>query len=451
MTFEWVTLLGTGNQFAGNSAVDGAGNVYVAFVDASNNTHVAQLNAGSGTFGWNVAFSGSSASDANGGPYAGLAVGPSGDVYITGRNASAQAFVAKLDASGNVLWNQFLGASGTDGRAVAVDSSENVYVAYDKSNQAYVGKLNSATGSSVWIGSVGSRGSLSAGIAVDSAGNVYVTGGGGLLSNKGFFVEKLAPGANGSLTQSWNEKTSGVTWSTGLAVDLAGNVYTTGSFAGSVDFDPGAGQYLLTAIGGGCDIFVSKLDPNGNFIAAADIVKGDRKSDYGHAIAVDDSSPASPNVYATGGFRGMANFNPTGTYDLTVDGGSTSVFQDVYVSKLTQSSGAGGAAVPSPPNTGRNSAVLLASSPISLPYFGESVNPLQAAGEGAAPQGPVSPPLVPCRSEIVPVRQPQHSDAVNAIPSFRPWPAGERSTAEMRDRLFADFGTELDSGRQILF
>jgi hypothetical protein len=99
-TFQWVTLLGRGNEEAGNSAVDGAGNVYVGYVDESNNnTHVAQLDAGNGAVRWNVSFSGSSASDP-GGLQGGVAVGPSGNAYVTGTNASAQAFVAKLAPSG---------------------------------------------------------------------------------------------------------------------------------------------------------------------------------------------------------------------------------------------------------------------------------------------------------------------------------------------------------------
>ena len=130
-------------------------------------------------------------------PTTGVTVGPSGDVYVTGTNASAQAFVAKLDPSGNVLWNQPLGGSNTDGLAVAVDSAEHVYVAYASVTTTTTGSkkgstttttyniqvasLNAASGSILWSGSMGSYGNLSAGIAVDGAGNVYVAGGGGAL------------------------------------------------------------------------------------------------------------------------------------------------------------------------------------------------------------------------------------------------------------------------------
>jgi hypothetical protein len=384
-TFEWVTLLGTSNELSGNSAVDGAGNVYVAWADDS--THVAQLDAGSGTVHWNVSFAGSSASSTNG-PHAGVAVGPSGDVYVAGRNASAQAFVAKLDPSGNVLWNQSPSGSSTDGLAVAMDGSENLYVAYVNGSNLLVGKLNAATGSTLWTGGVGSYGTTpgyGAGIAVDGTGNVYVTGGGTWFSNNGFFVAKLAPGASGSLTQSWNKKISGNAWSSGLAVDPAGNVYTTGSFTGSVNFNPGGARYVLKSASRWYDIFTSELDTNGNFVAAADIVRGSGNN-YGHAIAVDNSSPGSPNIYATGGFRGTADFDPTSaTYNLTVDGGSSSSCQDVFVSQLRQSSG-GGATGLSSSNGGTRPAVLLATSPMTLVHFGQSVYAVQVARNGETSQ-----------------------------------------------------------------
>ena len=89
----------------------------------------------------------------------------------------------------------------------------------------------------------------------------------------------------------------------GIAVDATGNVYTTGTFKGTADFDPGTGTFNLVASGVN-DIFVSKMDASGNFLWAKKI--GGSGDDYGNGIAVD----ASGNVYTTGSFIGTVDFNP---------------------------------------------------------------------------------------------------------------------------------------------
>ena len=52
-----------------------------------------------------------------------------------------------------------------------------------------------------------------------------------------------------------------------VAVDAVGNVYTTGPFFGTVDFDPGQSVYNLTSAGEQ-DEFISKLDALGKFVGA---------------------------------------------------------------------------------------------------------------------------------------------------------------------------------------
>ncbi|MCH8317721.1 MAG: SBBP repeat-containing protein, partial [Bacteroidetes bacterium] len=55
-----------------------------------------------------------------------------------------------------------------------------------------------------------------------------------------------------------------------ITVDASGNVYTTGSFEGTADFDPGAATFNMTSAGN-WDIFLSKLDSSGNFLWAKKI------------------------------------------------------------------------------------------------------------------------------------------------------------------------------------
>ena len=115
-------------------------------------------------------------------------------------------------------------------------------------------------------------------MAVDGSGNVHTTG---------YFrgTVDFDPGANVSNLDSigeaeiyvskldsagdfvWARQIGGTDFdgSTDLAVDATGNVYTTGYFFGTIDFDPGAGVSNLTPVGGS-DIFVSKLDSTGDFV-----------------------------------------------------------------------------------------------------------------------------------------------------------------------------------------
>ena len=108
-----------------------------------------------------------------------------------------------------------------------------------------------------------------------------------------------------------------------VALDGSGNVYTGGSFSRTADFDPGAGTADLTSAGGG-DIFVSKLDSNGNFVWARRM--GGMSSDWPLGVALDGSG----NVYTGGFFFGTADFDPgAGTANLTSAG-----LSDIFVSKL---------------------------------------------------------------------------------------------------------------------
>src|SRR4051812_10516863 len=69
-----------------------------------------------------------------------------------------------------------------------------------------------------------------------------------------------------------------------IALDILSNVYTTGSFEGTTDFDPGVGVYNLTSISSR-DIFISKLDSTGNFIWAKNI--GGQVINYGVPLTLD--------------------------------------------------------------------------------------------------------------------------------------------------------------------
>lgn len=97
----------------------------------------------------------------------------------------------------------------------------------------------------------------------------------------------------------------------GVATDAAGNVYTTGHFTGTADFNPGSGITELTALGN-LDIFVSKLTAAGDLVWAKQI--GGTDVDKAASMTVD----AAGNVFVVGTFMGTCDFDPgNGTTSLT--------------------------------------------------------------------------------------------------------------------------------------
>jgi len=390
--FAWARQMGGTSEDRGHSiAIDGNGNVYTtgdfsgtSDFDPSSGTYnltsfgyadvfVSKLDA-SGNFVWAIQIGGISfdygysiAVDGNGNVYTtGFFQGtcdfdPSSGTYNLTPFGYADVFVSKLDASGNFVWaKQFGGTTNANniGHSIAIDGNGNVYTTgyfsgtsdFDPSSGTYnltsfgitdvfVSKLD-ASGNFVWAKQFGGT-SADEGfsIAFDGNGNVYTTGyftgtsdfdpSSGTYNLTSFgsgdvFVSKLD--ASGNFV--WAKQFGGTSANIGssIAVDDTENVYTTGYFVGTCDFDPSSGTYNLTSSGQD-DIFVSKLDASGNFVWAKRI--GAPNSDRGHSIAVDSNG----NVYTTGYFAGICDFDPSSeTYNLTSFGSG-----DIFVLKLDAS------------------------------------------------------------------------------------------------------------------
>lgn len=111
-----------------------------------------------------------------------------------------------------------------------------------------------------------------------------------------------------------------------VVADEAGNVYFTGTFQYTVDFDPGPATFNLTS-SGGFDVFISKFDSLGNFVWAKSF--GNNTDDIAFSIALDPSA----NVIITGEFQNTVDFDPsTSTYNITAFGS-----YDSYILKLNNS------------------------------------------------------------------------------------------------------------------
>jgi hypothetical protein len=89
----------------------------------------------------------------------------------------------------------------------------------------------------------------------------------------------------------------------GITTDNVNNVYVTGYFGGTADFDPGPGVANLVS-NGAFDMFFAKYDSNGNYIWARSV--GSSTTDIGTSISLD----ASGNIYITGYFDVTPDFDP---------------------------------------------------------------------------------------------------------------------------------------------
>jgi len=110
----------------------------------------------------------------------------------------------------------------------------------------------------------------------------------------------------------WAKKMGGkgYNWGYSIAVDGAGNVYTTGRFQDTADFEPGTGAHILYSAGSD-DIFISKHNASGNLLWAKGF--GGSNNDQGNSIKLDQFG----NIYITGTFIGQIDFDPgAGIYNL---------------------------------------------------------------------------------------------------------------------------------------
>lgn len=266
-------------------------------------------------------------------------------------------FVAKYNAAGDLLFVKILTNTngGNYGSAIATDASGNIYIAgrfqgtLDMNPGAGIANLTSNGQTDIFLLKLTSAGNYISAVAMggtsvdgatamvlDNAANIYITGvfynavdfdpgaATKTLTAKGgqdAFVAKY----NSSLQLVWAAQLGGTSTEQGndIAVDNSGNVYTTGNFWSTVDFDPGTGIFNLTSAGTG-DAFVSKLDKDGNFVYAFQL--GSSGNDNGFALALD----ADGNLLVGGNFNGTTDFDPgSGTTNLT-SAGSIDAFLAKY-------------------------------------------------------------------------------------------------------------------------
>ena len=267
-------------------------------------------------------------------------------------------FISKLDTGGNFIWgHQIIGKNGyTRGMFLKTDSDDNLILTgqfagvtdFDPSTNKY--EMTSGAwdifvmqldkyGNFSWAKKMGGIGTEKPNsLDLDSVGNIYITGTfeqkadfdpstnvANLTSNGGLdvFIVKLNESGKLLWANSIGDRKN--EYSGSITVDKQGNVYVSGSFIDTVDFDPGSRKHTLISKpklneDGSEDIFILKLSSNGNFNWVQQY--GESGTDRAISSIVDNNG----NLITMGKFAEEVDFDAdTGTYYLkaTVKGYST--------------------------------------------------------------------------------------------------------------------------------
>ena len=327
-TLTWNTFLGgAGTDEAFGLALDAMGNVYVGGYSTATWGAPLQPFAGSvdafvakldpaGNLIWNTFLGGSGVDEIYG-----LAADPTGNIFVTGYSTATwgspvlafgggtATLVAKLDSTGTVIWNTFLGGGFTLGRGICADVIGNVYVTGNSGGNwgspiraftggpfdAFAAKLD-LNGNLIWNTFLGGSGAdYGNSVAADISGNIIV--GGNSETGWGSPLQPYAGGIAGFIAKL--DASGALTWNTflggggndsveALALDSGGNIFISGNSASTW------GSPVSPHATFGEDALAAKLDPNGTLIWNTFL--GGDGVDAADGVAVDGGG----NVYVAG-------------------------------------------------------------------------------------------------------------------------------------------------------
>lgn len=299
---------GTGGSAGYNVAHDASNNVYtggavnglVDFEYGAGTTSIQSENTDPyiqkvntlGQFQWVKKLAGSGYADLNS-----MAIDAAGNLYITG------AFSDTLDADPNSGVAQYISQGGFDGYIVKLDP----------------------TGNLVWskqIGGVSNDNPI--GLTLDPSGNVLLTGyftgtvdfdpnaGISTLSSAfgdlDIFILKLTTNGNFDWAKRFGQSASDI--GTALTTDGTGNVFATGYFQGTTNFDEGGTNFSLTS-NGNSDIYILKLNALGQFQWVKQL--GSTSSDIFYDIEIDFAG----NIVGSGFHSRTIDLDPGAGTDFT--------------------------------------------------------------------------------------------------------------------------------------
>lgn len=264
---------------------------------------------------------------------------------MLGSNGLTTAFITKIDNLGNLVWaKEFRSNSTSYGRCIQVDQVGNIYVSGDfdgatdfdpgpsvvtmnspVNNQApFLTKLDAA-GNLIWA-----KMECGTWFVVSDLQQIF-----SFLRSSGMQASLVKYDIDGNII--WNKLMGGrpSTWPGGnapIALGAGNNIFITGEFNFTRDFDAGPATYNMTCYNASfnVDVFICRFDVDGNFIWARQI--GGFSEEHPTSIAIG----ATGAIYTTGIFNLTVDFDPgPGVFEMTAySGGGT------YIHKMQPCLGA---------------------------------------------------------------------------------------------------------------
>jgi hypothetical protein len=272
--------------------IDASGNVFVTGVStglASNDDYATIKYNAAGNELWVKQYSGPDNSIDY--PHS-LAVGQSGNVYVTGVS-NGDYLTIKYDKDGNMQWQRAYNGPGNSidvAAKIVLNAIENVYITgesfgmgtgYDFATISY-----SSMGNELWVNRFNNpQNGMDQGrsLGVDAHGNVYVTGlsFSGAAQGSDYITLKYNSGGNEEWVKKYEGVVNGNDVPRALAVNAAGNVFVTGSSANAE---------------GNMDYATVSYNTAGNELWVKRYGASQGSADAATAIAVDNTG----NIYVTG-------------------------------------------------------------------------------------------------------------------------------------------------------
>jgi hypothetical protein len=287
--------------------------------------------------------------------------------------ARVSCFILKLSADGEFIWAEKINSpdGGVEGHTIRTDSKNNVYVsglfkaATDFNPGEGTSVLEPAEDFAAFLVKLDKNANFRWAIQpggyaintnldkkrpfeIDSEGNIILafdfrntvdfnpTEEETLLTSDGNFTDVFIQKLDSLGNLLWVKQIGGPDYEAlgGLHLDENNNIYITGYYTGTVDFDPGTSTYELT-VGNEWNIglYIAKYSPEGNLVWAHPVNWLENDGTYSYGYGNDITTDMAGNVISVGKFGGKYNFNPNGIASVLSSADSEYSFSG-YVIKL---------------------------------------------------------------------------------------------------------------------